>query len=134
LRTRPVFRATLVWLLLAALAVANGALRDTLLPPFFGPSIALPLSGVTLSLLILAATRLCFSFLQAGHPGACRRIGLQWLSMTLAFEYLLGHFVMGKDWPTLLQTLDVAHGNLFVLVLLVTLAAPCLVSRWLRRV
>jgi hypothetical protein len=111
------------------IAILNGLTRDLLLAPALGESVALPLSGVTLSLLILAVVWFTLPLFGALGSGACLGLGLGWVLMTLAFEYLFGHFVAGKSWDAINQVFDLGGGNLFSLVLLVTLVAPWLVTR-----
>ncbi|SDW13901.1 hypothetical protein [Marinobacter mobilis] len=119
------WKASLIWLLIAALAVVNGIFREQVLVPLVGAQLALPTSGVLLALIVLAVTFVSVRWL-AG-PYWC--VGGQWLVMTLLFEFGFGHWVADKPWPQLMQTFNVCSGDLFVLVLLVTLAAPSLMAR-----
>lgn len=122
-------KAVLIWLVIAALAVANGIAREKLLVPMLGKDFALPLSGITLSCIVFIVTWLMFGLIGAKSPRTCFWIGGQWVLMTLAFEFLFGHFVVGKPWSVLLQNFNVATGDLFVLVLLVSFLAPYWVAR-----
>jgi hypothetical protein len=49
--------------------------------------------------------------------------------MTLLFEFLFGHYVASKSWQDLLQVFNVLKGDLFLVVLVVSLFAPCLAAR-----
>ena len=40
------------------------------------------------------------------------RIGLTWLALTLAFEFLAGHYLFGSPWSKLLADYDVRHGRI----------------------
>lgn len=119
-----------IWLLMAVLAIANGAFRDGVLADVLGPATALPLSGLSLAGLVLIATWLCFPLIAGRKPSAYWLVGLQWLVMTLLFEFPFGHYVLGKPWPELLRVFDVGAGNLFSLVLLTSLLAPWLVAKF----
>lgn len=119
-----------IWLLMAVLAIANGALRDSWLAQLIGPATALPLSGLSLAGLIFIATWLCFPLIGNSKPSTYWLVGLQWLVMTLLFEFPFGHYVLGKPWPELLQAFDVGGGNLFSLALLASLLAPQLVAKF----
>lgn len=125
----PLFRAAVIWLVIAALAVANGAIREGLLRPQLGIAVALPLSGISLALIVLLVSYFAINFLGGRSAHAYWLIGVQWVVMTLALEFLFGHFVAGKSWPDLLQTFNLAKGDLFILVLLVSLTAPYLIAR-----
>lgn len=119
------WKAAVIWLLIAVLAVLNGLVREQVLAPLFGPPLALPASGILLALIVLVVTFVSVRWL--GRPYWC--VGVQWLVMTLLFEFGFGHFVAEKSWPELMRTFDVSSGNLFLLALLVTLAAPSLMAR-----
>ncbi|WP_275097081.1 hypothetical protein [Sedimenticola hydrogenitrophicus] len=123
------FRAALVWLIIAILAIANGALRDLVLTPLIGPAWALPLSGVSLSFIILLVTNLTLRFLGANSTTTRWLIGVQWVVMTLVFEFGLGHYFTEKSWEELLRSFNVLTGDLLLLVLFVSLIAPSLVAR-----
>jgi hypothetical protein len=56
-------------------------------------------------------------------------IGIAWFALTLAFEFLFGHFVAGKPWHEIAQVFDVRKGDLFILALFGTLIAPWLSAK-----
>lgn len=122
-------RAAVVWVIIAGLAVLNGIFRTAFLVPLCGRELALPLSGIVLSLIILLSARLARAFIGANRASHRWAVGVQWLCMTLLFEAILGHYISGNDWTALLQVLNPFNGDLFLLVLLVTLLAPSLVGR-----
>ena len=49
-----------------------------------------------------------------------------WLGLTVAFEFLGGHYLFGDSWERLLAAYNVAQGQVWVLVLIATLLAPVL--------
>ena len=123
------WKAALVWLGIACLAVANGVLREKLMVPQWGRHIALPLSGITLCMLVFLAAWFCRGFIGAKTGTVQWLVGVQWVLMTLAFEFLFGHYVAGKSWAVLLQSFNIATGDLFSLVLVVSLLSPRLAAR-----
>jgi hypothetical protein len=56
-------------------------------------------------------------------------VGALWLGLTVAFEFLFGHYVAGHSWARLVQDYDLLSGRLWPLVLLWVAAAPYLLSR-----
>ncbi|MFN2125337.1 MAG: hypothetical protein ACK2UP_17705 [Candidatus Promineifilaceae bacterium] len=121
-------KATGVWLVLVLLAILNGIVRENVLLPQLGNAIALPLSGVSLSLLVLITA---YVFIPVfGRPGRSGYIGigLFWLLLTLSFEFLFGHYIIGTSWQDLAQVFNIMQGNLFTLVLIVTVASPWLAA------
>ncbi len=124
-----ILKASLIWLGMMFLAIANGLFREHALAHLFDADLALPLSGLTLSFLILLVTYLAFPLLGIQSAGIYFAIGLQWISMTLAFEFLFGHYVVGKPWGEILQVFNLARGDLFLVALLASLFAPWLIAR-----
>ena len=121
-------RALSVWVALLALAIVNGGARQLWLIPLIGGS-----AGRAVSTLSLSAAILVLSWLTIGwiHPGSTRDaflVGLAWLALTLAFEFLAGHYVFGKPWNDLLADYDILSGRIWVLVLVTTLLAPSLTA------
>jgi hypothetical protein len=51
-------------------------------------------------------------------------VGTLWLGLTLAFEFVVGHYGFGKAWSELLTDYDLRRGRIWLAVLLVTLLAP----------
>jgi hypothetical protein len=51
-------------------------------------------------------------------------VGASWLALTLAFEFLFGHFVAGMTWAALLEDYNLLRGRLWVFVLLATFLSP----------
>jgi hypothetical protein len=49
--------------------------------------------------------------------------------MTVAFEFLFGHYVMGHTWERLLQDYNILAGRIWILFLVFTAAAPYIVYR-----
>jgi hypothetical protein len=55
-------------------------------------------------------------------------VGLLWVVLTVAFEFLAGHYIFGNSWETLLADYNVFRGRVWLLVLLTNLLAPLLAS------
>jgi hypothetical protein len=56
-------------------------------------------------------------------------VGSWWLSLTLAFEFLVGHYALHKSWATLLADYDIRRGRIWVAALITTLLAPLWMAR-----
>ena len=122
-------KAALIWFIIAVFAIANGIFRESFLEPYIGEAIALPLSGITLSIIIFTIALLSFKLIEKTNSMTYLYIGIQWVIMTLVFEFVFGHFVMGKTRQELFQVFNPLEGNLFVLALFVSLFSPIVVSR-----
>lgn len=126
-------KAVMIWCIIAVFAIANGIFRENFLELYLGEPIALPVSGITLSIIIFTITFLLFKLIEKNRPLIYLYIGIQWVVMTLLFEFLFGHFVMNRSWQELFQVFHVFEGNLFLLALLVSLFSPIIVSKMRKR-
>ena len=120
----PIFKSLIAWLVILALAVANGALREIVLIPVLGATTGLVLSGALLSLLVALVS---FAFVRLSHGITILqglRVGASWLCLTLVFEFSFGRYVQHKPWSELLDAYTFKDGNIWPFVLLVTLLAP----------
>jgi len=124
-----ILRSIATWFLLVVLAILNGAGREFLLVPRLGGAAAHVASTLLLCGLIVAATWFAVPWIAPPTARAAVSVGAIWLVMTLAFEFLAGHYLFGKSWPILLADYDLFRGRIWILVPLVTLLAPLLTRR-----
>jgi hypothetical protein len=117
-------RALLVWVLLVGLAILNGAARETVLSPRLGPAVGHLASSVLLAGLIALTAWLSILWIAPGTARRAWAIGALWMSLTVAFEFLGGHYVFGHPWPRLLADYDILQGHVWLLVLVATLVTP----------
>lgn len=119
-------RALLVWVALCLVAIVNGTFRQFVLLPGVGAYAGHVLSSVTLSLLILLVARLSIRWIHPTTARAAWAIGVCWLTATVVFEFVAGHYLFHHPWSKLLADYDVRQGRVWVVVLVATLVAP----RW----
>lgn len=122
-------RALAVWFGLLILAFANGALRELALIQYVGDTVGHAISSLMLSAAILL---LCWLTIVWIHPGSTREawtISALWVALTLAFEFLAGHYLFGNSWSRLTADYNIVRGRIWVLVLLTTAVAPPLAAR-----
>lgn len=124
-----IIRALFIWLSFVVLAVLNGALREKVLVPQLGDSTGHVWSTIILCVLILGVTWVALPWLRPASLGDAWLIGALWLTLTLAFEFLAGHYLFHTPWEKLLAAYNVARGEIWILVLLVTFLAPALAFR-----
>ena len=124
-----IWRAIVVWFAVLALASLNGAAREGWLIPRFGDPVGRALSTVILCGLVYLTTWLTIGWIHPTRTGEALGIGAFWLALTLAFEFLAGHYAFGKDWAVLLDDYDLSRGRIWVAVLIVVLLAPFLTAR-----
>jgi membrane protease YdiL (CAAX protease family) len=127
-------RAPLAWLAILFLAILNGALRQAFLLPALGDRDARIISTLLLCVFVsLAAWRLV-PWIRPADGRAAWGIGLLWLLLTLAFEFLAGHYLFGDSWESLLAEYNLVKGRIWMLVLITVLAAPVVVHTLRHRV
>jgi hypothetical protein len=121
-------RAFGVWLLIVLVAVINGGIRQASISPRTGDTAGHAISTVTLCAAILL---LCWGTIGWMRPTTTRvawSIGALWVTLTLAFEFLAGHYVFGTPWRQLLADYNIFRGRIWALVLVTTATAPWLAA------
>jgi hypothetical protein len=121
-------RALIVWGALLVVAIANGLVRVAWIIPRVGDQRGHQISTLTLSASILLVTFLTIAWLRPASRMDALAIGAMWVAMTLAFEFLGGHYLFGKSWDALLAEYNLLAGRIWILVLLVTAAAPLMAA------
>jgi len=124
-----ILKTTTIWAAFIPIAILNGAFREKVLVPLLGQRFALPLSGISCSILLFLLTYVTLPWLGPLKPDHYRLIGITWLLMTIAFEFLFGRLLAHKPWGELLQAYDPTTGNLWLLVLLTIAVSPWLAAR-----
>ncbi len=117
-------RSLAIWCLLLAVAVLNGGTRDALISPRAGERAAHVISTAILCAAILIAAWLSIGWIGAQSSTDAIVIGVEWFVLTVAFEFLAGHYLFGEDWEVLLADYNLARGRVWALVLVANLLAP----------
>jgi len=130
---RYLITGALAWLPMPVLAIVNAALRELVLQPWLGETLAQPLSGVTLVATLAVYAGVVFRRAVTGaRAGAAWVLGLIWAGLTLIFEYAL--LATSQDAPLAklahaLSPAAIQAGNLFALAVIFVLFAPRLFRR-----
>lgn len=117
------------WLLVVPCAVANGALRQGLLIPWWGTAIAQPVSGLLLIAIIAAIVAWMVERIGPQPARVFVVVGCGWLVATFLFELGLG-LAAGRPPAELLAAYRFADHDLWPLVMLWVAVAPWLIARW----
>ena len=120
------------WLVMLLVAVGNGVARDLTYGRHLTELQAHQVSTATAILLLGAVVA---GFVRLYPPASARHalgIGLLWLGLTVAFEFLFFHYAGGHSWAELLADHDLSQGRVWVLVLVWVALAPYVFFR-LRR-
>ena len=117
-------RTLAIWLLLLIVAVLNGAIREIFITPRFGEQAAHIGSTVILSAAIILLAWFSISWIGPKSRPEALVVGIVWVALTVAFEFLAGHYAFGNSWETLIADYNVFRGRIWMLVLVVNLFAP----------
>jgi hypothetical protein len=119
----------LAWLPMLAIAIANGTLRQFVYAPYVSELHAHQISTATG--IVLFGIYIWW-FLRHWPPASARQavaIGVIWLALTVAFEFLFMHYVAGHAWDVLLHNYNLRAGRVWPLVLVWIAIAPPLFYR-----
>src|SRR3954466_6542156 len=114
-----------VWVFILVFAVANGAFREAVLILNLSKPVALVLSGLLLSCIILIIAFGLAHWMRLDTRSRCLSVGLLWLCLTLVFEFGFGA-VRGRSLADMLEPYTFRGGNIWPVVLVVTFFAPWL--------
>lgn len=123
------WKALAIWFLVLVLAFVNGAAREFWLIPALGISTGLVASGLILSLLIAVLALASIRWIGTSSKPEAFQVGVLWLALTLLFEFGFGGLVQHKPMSEMLAAYSFQDGNIWPVVLLVTLLAPLLAHR-----
>lgn len=119
----------IAWFALLISAIINGTVRDFCYPKKIKKLQAHRISTFTLVFLINLVTYL---FLKITNATPSKKelwiLGLGWLIMTLAFEFLFFHYIGKHSWKELFDQYNLKKGKIWILVLIATLLAPILMN------
>ena len=123
-------RYLIAWFVLLLVAMINGGLRDLTYGKHVPELLAHQLSCLS-GIVLFAAV--IYQFVRLWPPASAREawyIGLFWMTLTVAFEFLFFHYVGGHSWEALLANYDMASGRLWPLILVWVAVAPWLFYRF----
>ena len=126
-------RYLVAWFVMLAVAMANGALREYIYGSYVSELSAHQLSCETGIFLFAVVIH---QYVKRWPPASAREawyIGLFWMVLTVAFEFLFFHYVGGHSWEALLANYDMTKGRLWPLILLWVAVAPYLFYRLLNK-
>lgn len=119
----------LAWIPMVFIAIGNGSLRERWygkrLPELAAHQVSTFLAVVLFGIYIWAIIR----FWRPESAAQSIQIGLWWLALTVAFEFLFGHYVAGHSWSKLFYDYNIFSGRVWVLVLVWITVAPYLFYR-----
>lgn len=108
----------LTWFLLFIAAFVNGTIREFVYKPYVGELAAHQISTFTLILLITLVVWLIYRKHPLENYTQCVIVGLMWMTMTAAWEFIFGHYAMGHSWEKLLYDYNLREGRIWVFIVI----------------
>jgi len=121
------------WIPGIPIAIVNGVLREYWYQRFMSDLPSHQLSAASFVILFGIYVWFILKWLKLQSSQEALRLGLIWLALTVAFEFLFGHFVMGHPWASLIHDYNLFAGRVWILVLLWIATAPFIFYRILLR-
>jgi len=119
----------LAWVPMVFIAIGNGILREHWYGKRLPELAAHQISTCSAIFLFGVYTWVLIWFWQPSSSIHSVQIGLCWLALTVAFEFLFGRFVAGHSWGKLLYDYNIFSGRVWILVLVWITVAPYLFYR-----
>ena len=116
----------IAWIPMVFIAIANGIFRESVIAKYVSSLTAHQLSCLTGVTLFFIYTMIIARYWPLENNILALRIGLMWLLMTIAFEFVFGHYVAGHPWSFLFADYNVLAGRLWSLVLIFVALLPLL--------
>jgi len=123
------FKYTLAWMPMVLIAILNGVLRQSWYGKYLSELLAHQISTLTGILLFGIYIRALTRIWKLESSGQAFIIGFIWLGLTVAFEFIFGHYLAGHSWSKLLGDYNLFAGRLWVLILIWITLAPYIFYR-----
>ena len=122
-----------IWIILAVSAILVATIRNGVLLPQFGEQTAHQIGTLLFLILQFLIIYLFVKRIKLTETYIALFIGIFWLVLTIIFEFLFGHFVIGHSWEKLFADYNIFKGRLWLLVLLNNVIAPIISSKIIRK-
>jgi len=116
----------ITWFGLLIVAIINGTIRDFTYQKKICEHKGHQVSTITLLIFISLYCYFIFNLWKLESETEAIIVGIIWLVLTLAFEFLFGHFVSKKEWKVLFKDYNILKGRLWILIPLWTAIVPYL--------
>lgn len=124
-----ILKYILLWVPMVCIAIINALIRQYGYLRFVGELAAHQISTATGIALFGVYIGFVTGRWRIESAGQAVSIGLLWLVMTIAFEFLFGHYVAGNTWERLLLDYNLLAGRVWVFMLLWIAVAPYIMFR-----
>ncbi|MFI5237070.1 MAG: hypothetical protein ACHQLA_03955 [Ignavibacteriales bacterium] len=121
-----------IWLIILVSAIISGTFRTKVLLPSFGEQTAHQVGTIIFLIIQSAIIFLFIKKINLKENQLLLKIGLFWVVLTIIFEFVFGHYVMGHSFKKLFADYNIFNGRLWVLVLMNNIVAPVISGKIIR--
>jgi hypothetical protein len=118
------------WLIILPAMIANGVFRELVIARFVGARAAEILSVTMGIAIIVVMTRYLLRPLAGRAIPELVRASVTLVALTVAFEFLFGHYVDGQTWAELAANYELWNGRPWPVALAALAFMPFLWGRW----
>lgn len=118
------------WLIILPFMIANGIFRELVVKQVVADAVAEAISVALGIVIVVALTRWLLRPLAGKATGDLIRASLTLVLLTVAFEFLFGHYVDRRSWSDLLANYAIWDGKLWPIALATIAFMPFLWGRW----
>src|ERR1044071_5421282 len=119
----------IAWIPMVFIAILNGTLRQSWYGQHMSELRAHQVSTLTGILLFAIYIAVVTGIWMPASATQALTIGFIWLGLTVAFEFLFGHFIAGHAWERLIEDYNIFAGRVWAALLIWVVVAPYLFYR-----
>jgi hypothetical protein len=120
----------IAWLLILPFMIVNGIFRELVVKQLVSARAAEAISAAFAIAILVVATRFLLRPLAGKAASQLVRASVTLVALTVAFEFLFGHYVDRKSWSDLAGNYELWNGRLWPIVLATLAFLPFLWGRW----
>lgn len=118
------------WLVIVPFMIMNGIFRELVVKPYAPARVAEAISVAIGIAIIVILTRHLLHPLAGKPPSQLASASMTLVVLTVAFEFLFGHYVDRRSWSDLVANYEIWNGELWPVALAVIAFMPFLWGRW----
>ena len=120
-----------IWFLMCIIAIFNGIIRNAVYLPIVGEYLGHIISSIILISIFSLVIALYYNNIKSKYENRDPLyIGVLWLIMTIAFEFIFGHYIVGHSWERLFADYNIFQGKIWILVLITPLISSVLLGKY----
>lgn len=113
-----------IWVFLAFSAIVVAIFRIRVLLPPLGEQTAHQLGTALYLIVQFIIIYIFIKNIKVKKFKTLLGIGIFWVVITIIFEFVFGHYVLGHSWQKLFTDYNIFNGRLWILVLINNIVAP----------